>query len=439
MRGLVAMPEVVTARAWLAYTLIATLAGCQPVAGEAGRRPPRTAQPGSAGAAGAAGGSGGGSAGSSGMGMSGTIAGGRGGSAVDAAPPTGSGGAIAVDAAPPADLRPDQMSAPLTGGIESASVSGFQLLVRRRRPDGTVGAPEPFDIKGISWSPHEKGANRPTPHDHLRAADRDLPLMKAANINVVKTYHALPRAVMDKLQAQGMMAIVGVLSTANAEFESVVTELRDHPALLMWLVGNEWNLNRFYGTCEMEACYARVAEVVRRIKSLDPKHPVGTSFAPAGEIPTEQDWRRLEAVDVWGLNIYSRPGFFNRFTSWRLQAQRSGFNRPFFLSEYGADAYDNRTGRANEAAQAEALRLQTREIRGQLSARNAAFPCLGGTPFEWNDEWWKRGNNGGQEPGGFVHGGVADDGFANEEWWGVVDIDRRPRAAYQVLKELYAQ
>lgn len=346
-----------------------------------------------------------------------------------------------TDAAAVAPELPSDAAVPAADprGIESASVSGFQLLVRRRNPDGTVAAPQPFDIKGISWSPHDRGGEQPSGADYLRAADKDLPLMKAANINAVKTYQPADRALLDKLHAHGMVAIVGVLSTANAEFEPTVMQLRDHPALLMWIVGNEWNLNRLYGSCAADACYQRVNEVARRIKALDAKHPVATSFAPVGEIPSEDDLRRLDAIDIWGLNVYSRPGFFNRFVDWRALANRSGIKKPFFLSEYGADAFDNRAGRPDEAAQAAALRAQTLEIRQQLSARNPAFACLGGTPFEWNDEWWKRGNNAAQDPGGFAHSGVAADGFANEEWWGVVDIDRRPRPAYQVLQELYAK
>jgi hypothetical protein len=255
---------------------------------------------------------------------------------------------------------------------------------------------------------------------------------------VVKTYLPVRRAVLDRLQAHGLAAIVTVLNVSGENFEATVAELKDHPALLMWLLGNEWNLNRLYGSCELSACFDRVNEVARRIKALDPKHPVATSFAPSGELPTDAEVGRLEAVDIWGLNVYSQPGFFNRFADWRLQAQRTGIRKPLLLTEYGADAFDNRTGRADEASQAAALRRQTTELRGQLSARNPAFPVLGGTPFEWNDEWWKRGSPGAQDPGGFPHVGVAADRFANEEWWGVVDVDRRPRAAYQVLKELYA-
>ena len=117
----------------------------------------------------------------------------------------------------------------------------------------------------------------------------------------------------------------------------------------MWLVGNEWNLNRLYDTCAGDACAQRIEEVARRIKMLDPRHPVATSFAPMGELPTEADLRRLPSVDVWGLNIYSQPGFFNRFTNWRLLAQQTGLRKPFFLSEYGADAYDNLNRRPDEA------------------------------------------------------------------------------------------
>jgi hypothetical protein len=343
-------------------------------------------------------------------------------------------GAAAIDAG-----AADAAKLPVGGGFASSTASQYQLMVRPRAADGSVGAAVPFDIRGISWSPAKKGAKQPEPGDYLAAADRDLPLMRAAGINVVKSYGPLPRAVLDKLQAQGIAAIVSILVTAGDDFEGPVKELRDHPALLMWIIGNEWNLNRLFGSCAIDACYQKVNDTARRIKELDPNHAVATSFAPAGEIPSDSDFMRLSAIDVWGLNVYSQPGFFTRFTSWRLAAQRTGIKKPMFMSEYGADAYDNRQGHADETAQAMALARQTQEIRAQLSARNPALPCLGGTPFEWNDEWWKRGNPGAQDSGGFVHDGVAADGFANEEWWGIVDVERRPRAAYDALKEQYAR
>jgi hypothetical protein len=343
-----------------------------------------------------------------------------------------------ADAAAGAEAAPAPAPSFDTRGIVSASVSGYQLLVRRRNADGSTGAPAPFDLRGISWSPAERGAGFPDSGAYLRAADRDLPLMRAANINTVKTYLPVDRAVLDKMLAQGLVAIVTVLARSGDDFASAVESLSDHPAVLMWLVGNEWNYNRLYDTCALDACYARVAEVARRIKQLDDRHPVATSFAPMAELPSAADLKRLEVVDVWGLNVYSQPGFFNRFTNWRLLAQQSGLQRPFFLSEYGADAYDNRAGAPDEAGQAAALRRQTQEIRAQSSARNPALPCLGGTPFEWNDEWWKRGNPAAHDTGGFANQGVAGDQFANEEWWGIVDVDRNPRPAYQALKELYA-
>lgn len=324
-------------------------------------------------------------------------------------------------------------------GLASVEVSGYQLLVRWQGPGGTVSEPTPFDIRGISWSPAQKGAGLPGPGDYLQAAGRDLPLMQQANINVVKTYVPVDRALLDRLLDHGMVAIVTVLPRAGDPVAPVVEKLRDHPALLMWLVGNEWNYNNLYGSCAPDACYDLVNQTARQIKALDPKHPVATSFAPKGELPSESDLRRLDAIDVWGLNVYSQPGFFNRFVNWRVLGLRSGIKKPFFMSEYGTDAFDQKTGRPNEAGQAEALRRQTAEIRAQLSSRNPGLPCLGGTPFEWNDEWWKHGNPGAQDSGGFANPGVAVDEFANEEWWGIVDVERRPRMAYQVLKELYAQ
>jgi hypothetical protein len=63
--------------------------------------------------------------------------------------------------------------------------------------------------------------------------------------------------------------------------------------------------------------------------------------------------------------------------------------------------------------------------------------CVGGCPFEWNDEWWKSGAPAAHDNAGFANGGVYSDGFANEEWWGIVTATRRPRPAYATLQTLY--
>jgi hypothetical protein len=322
--------------------------------------------------------------------------------------------------------------------VLSASVMGYQLLVRRRNPDGSAST-APYDIRGISWSPAERGGASPGPEVFARAAARDLSMMRQAYINTVKSYRPLEAGVLDECLRQGILAIVTVAATASDDYASRVMALRNHPAVLMWMVGNEWNRNELFGSCSGDGCYARVNAIARDIKRLDPNHPVATSFAPVGSLPADSDLRRLDAIDVWGLNVYSQPGFFERFRDWRLMGLRTGLTRPFLMSEYGSDAYDNRAQRPDEAAQAASLGTQTQEIRGQLSARNAAFPCLGGTPFEWSDEWWKSGSPQSQDPGGFGNPGVAADWYANEDWWGIVDIDRKPRQAYTALQRQYAR
>ena len=109
-----------------------------------------------------------------------------------------------------------------------------------------------------------------------------------------------------------------------------------------------------------------------------------------------------------------------------------------YLSEAGADSYmtASRNGYKqgeNEKAQAVATKRILDSIFG------AKRICSGVTLFAFIDEFWKAGNNESQDPGDWApeSSGVPYDGTANEEYWGIVDINRKKKKAYEVVKKKY--
>jgi hypothetical protein len=53
--------------------------------------------------------------------------------------------------------------------------------------------------------------------------------------------------------------------------------------------------------------------------------------------------------------------------------------------------------------------------------------------FEWNDEWWKNGDIYNHNVSDESNGGQPD-GHNDEEWFGLVDVYRNPKAAYYTLR-----
>jgi hypothetical protein len=109
-----------------------------------------------------------------------------------------------------------------------------------------------------------------------------------------------------------------------------------------------------------------------------------------------------------------------------------------YLSEAGGDSYMtiDKAGYAeglNEKAQADA----TRNILN-ATFRNTNI-CSGVTLFAFVDEFWKAGNPDVQDPGGWApnSSGVPYDGAPNEEYWGILKIDRTKKLAFEVVEEKY--
>src|SRR5690606_20225410 len=214
--------------------------------------------------------------------------------------------------------------------------------------------------------------------------------IEALGANTVKTYDPFAQtaeglALLDDLHSRGIMVAMTVLAwhgdAGPKNYLAAVEAFKDHPAILMWVVGNEFNYNNLYGAADLDAATAIVNEAIAAIHAADPDHPVAVGH---GEVPTPERYAAVPDADIWALNLYPALDLDSRFEAWpRLS------DRPMFVSEYGADAFDDGAGQEDQASQAEATEILALQIAAHYSADDPHEPGLGGTIYGLTDEWWK--------------------------------------------------
>lgn len=316
-------------------------------------------------------------------------------------------------------------------------VKGRQLLV-----DG-----EAFQMKAVCYNPVAKGGRHPdgllfknpTPQN-LEALEEDFRLMKDAGINTIRTYEAITdKKVLDLVAKYELYMIVPAFNYFDASLRRVVEivdVLKDNPRVLIWEIGNEWNYNAFYSSPKLseKASVQLIHAAASLVKTFDKSRPVSTVY---GEIPSANLLSELPEIDVWGINVYSGITFGDRFEKWK---KLSG--KPMYLGEFGADAYNALIKKPDDESQAKATAALLKEIQNNLSAKDPAKAAIGASIYEWNDEWWKDegGSADRQEVGGIAPGGGPfPDATFNEEWWGIVDIDRNTRPAYREIQAVWGK
>lgn len=334
---------------------------------------------------------------------------------------------------------------PPTSSASWVYVDGYRLMVGRPRNDGSLSTPTPFAMKGVGWSPMPVGEANTSGYSlqYTAFGRQDVPLMASLGANTIKTYSPFELnqngvALLDRIHASGMMVVMTVMPSywdaQNEAYLATVRYFKHHPAILMWLVGNELNYNKLYNSAlSLDHAVDYVRRAIDEIHAADGEHPVAVSW---GNAPDPRSYATLRAADVWSLNLYPYLSMTERFDAWAAMSPK-----PMFVGEYGADAYDATSGAEDQAKQAYATQVLTEQIQAAASAANPARPVIGGCIFEFADEWFKapKSSPASQEPGGFTNSGVYPDGVANEEWWGLVTVDRVPRQAYETLKQLYTR
>lgn len=292
----------------------------------------------------------------------------------------------------------------------------------------------PYTIKGICYHPVPKGKTKRS----FETLEQDLILMQEAGINTIRLYSPIDDLnVLNKINEAGIKLIVGfgynqggVYDIRSGSVLDYVKKYRNHPVILLWELGNEYNYHPEWFEDNLNNWYKAMNKTAVDIKKIDPNHLIATAH---GELPSREVLTKNTAIDVWGVNVYrwDQPKSF-------IEEWKNLTDKAFYFSEAGADSYmtvekDSFSKGDNPAAQAKATRVILQQIFDEIKEHN------GVTLFSFTDGWWKAGNPSQQDVGGWApfSSGVPYDGAPNEEYWGIVDIDRNKKEAFEVVKKIY--
>ena len=370
--------------------------------------------------------------------------------------------------------------------IKKLKKGRYQLIVDRR----------PYIVKGVCYSPIPIGEN----HEYDWWSDPNKPwivdgkLMKEMGINSIRIYQpgenseAVKKVIRDLYELYGIRTILGhwlgfwgypcpfygekpFEDKIKKEVIDMVNLYKDEPGVLLWILGNENNysclgLVNKWSTPEIDKepdpqkqkamrakiYYSYVNNLAKEIHKIDPNHPVALGNGELIGLEFAKEY--CPDIDLVACIIYRGKTFGNLFKS-----LKATFDRPVLLSEFGADAYDAYLNKEDQNMQAFFLESQWQKIFENLAAnKEGEGNCLGGTVFEWTDEWWKHEESNPQSwkvhdtESNWSNGSYYFDIKApgnknmNEEWFGIVALSeelenginkRIPRKAYYVIREFW--
>ncbi|MEO1074512.1 MAG: glycoside hydrolase family 2 TIM barrel-domain containing protein [Bacteroidota bacterium] len=107
-----------------------------------------------------------------------------------------------------------------------------------------------------------------------------------------------------------------------------VGRLKDHPALLMWGIGNELNLG-----ATNPKVWDAVGGIAAMIEEVDPNHPTTTMLAGLSDDLATEIKTRAPALDILSVQFYGAIGELPRYI------EESGWDGPLMVTEWGATGH----------------------------------------------------------------------------------------------------
>ncbi len=152
------------------------------------------------------------------------------------------------------------------------------------------------------------------------------------------------REVLDDAQKYGLKVTMGIdvgrerlgfdyddEAAVKAQRERIrkeVMELKDHPALIIWGIGNELNHHS-----ENPKVWDAVNEISKMIHEIDPNHLTTTSLAGMNKKYVDLIKERAPDIDILSVQMYAEVEILPRLL------KESGWEGPLMVTEWGATGY----------------------------------------------------------------------------------------------------
>jgi len=351
---------------------------------------------------------------------------------------------------------------------------------------------EDYFIKGVVWGYSPRGQNYSyglfnESDDFIRKVlDYEFGLMKEAGINTIRSFTMIPPEWVEYIYREhGIMSVINPLmgrygynvdgkwipftdysdprtrEVLRRDMADFVRRYKDTPGVLMFAFGNESNYGLSWSSFEIENLpvgeqntakarylYSLYEEVISDGKAIAPDHLFSIVNGDIQYIDLIAEL--VPSLDVLGSNVYRGPGFTNL---WEEVDQKLDLPVTFF--EFGSDAFNARSFREDQQAQAAILKSQWQEMYNKAAGNGEEGNAIGAFVFEWRDEWWKylqierlniQDTNASWSNQAYLFDWAEGKNNMNEEWFGIMALGTansdgvytaRPRMAYYMLSEIF--
>jgi len=202
--------------------------------------------------------------------------------------------------------------------------------------------PVTVEKKGEQWQMLRDGK----PY-YVKGVGGHVHMDKAAEIgaNSIRLWGAEnAKEVLDEAEKEGLTVMLGLwvqherhgfdyddpvaIKKQLEGFRQVVMEFKDHPALLLWGVGNEVDL--FYNNTSV---WDAIQDIAAMIHELDPNHPTSTVTAGLDRKEVELVMEKAPDIDIYCVNTYGDiagvPENIRPF----------GWKGPYMITEWGVNGH----------------------------------------------------------------------------------------------------